>query len=291
MITKASRNSSDGKAVVVTGCSSGIGRQIAVTLAENDFLVFATVRKESDAEIIRELGLPGLVPICPLDLTNLEHINSVLSSTSAELRKRGKRGLDGLVNNAGGGTPAPVEWLDLQDFHRELKARILGSTAMVQAFLPMLREAEGRIVWIMTPAIIPTPYVSMIHACDFAVNCIVRTLDIELKPWRVSNIMIRCGGIRTPAGLRTVQDVEALLQKIPPERAVLYEKDLREWALEMEKFDRKRTEPAEVAAVVLKALHDRKPRRRYSVGYMSRAAALLETMPQPLADWILRKRF
>jgi hypothetical protein len=103
--------------------------------------------------------------------------------------------------------------------------------------------------------------------------------------------MVRCGGIRTPAGLRTVQDVEDLLQKIPPERAVLYEIAVREWALEMEKFDGKRTAPDQVAKVVLKALHDRKPRRRYSVGYMSRAAAWLEIFPQPLTDWILRKRF
>jgi len=287
---KGQMNSSDGKAVVVTGCSSGIGRQVAVTLAENGFLVFATVRKESDAETLKSLGLPSLVPVCPLDLANLEHIDNALSSISAELRKRQKNGLDVLINNAGGGAPAPVEWIDLQEFHRELKARVLGSTAMAQAFLPLLREAGGRIIWIMTPALIPTPYVSMIHACDFAVNCIVRTLDIELKSSPVSNIMIRCGGIRTPAGLRTVQDVEALLQKIPPERAVLYEKALREWALEMEKFDRKRTAPDKVAAVVLKALLVRKPRRRYSVGYMSRAAALLEKFPQPVTNWILRKR-
>jgi len=103
--------------------------------------------------------------------------------------------------------------------------------------------------------------------------------------------MIRCGGIRTPAGFRTAQDVEALLQQIPPERASLYEKSLREWALEMETFDQKRTSSQEVAAVVLKALLARKPRRRYSVGYMSRAAAWLEIFPQPVTDWILKKRF
>ncbi|MDD8014998.1 MAG: SDR family NAD(P)-dependent oxidoreductase [Acidobacteriota bacterium] len=291
MAIKTLRNSGDRKAVIVTGCSSGIGRQVAVTLAENGFLVFATVRKEKDRETLNGLGLPGLLPVYPLDLTSLEHISNARNLISAELKNRQKKGLDGLINSAGGGVPAPVELLDLQDFHRELKARILGSTAMAQAFLPLLREARGRILWIMTPALVPTPYVSMIHACDFAVNCIARTLDIELKRSHVSNIMIRCGGIRTPAGLRTARDVEALLQEIQPERAVLYEKPLREWALEMEKFDGKRTAPHEVAAVVLKALLAGKPRRRYSVGYMSRAAAWLEMFPQPVTDWILKKRF
>ncbi len=58
--------------------------------------------------------------------------------------------------------------MELDQFHRELQARILGSVAMVQAFLPLIRQASGRIVWIMTPALIPTPYVTSIHACDFA---------------------------------------------------------------------------------------------------------------------------
>jgi NAD(P)-dependent dehydrogenase (short-subunit alcohol dehydrogenase family) len=90
-------------------------------------------------------------------------------------------GLFALINNAGGGSPAPVELMDLETFRIELQARVLGSVAMVQAFLPMIRKGNGRIVWVMTPAIIPTPYVTNIHACDFAVNCIARTLDIEIK--------------------------------------------------------------------------------------------------------------
>ena len=281
----------NGRSVLITGCSSGTGRETAIKLGEHGFTVFATVRKEADAENLRNLKVPNLVPVCPVDLTNLDHITNAAKVVADELDRRGKKGLYALINNTGGGSPAPVELMELDQFQRELQTRILGSVAMVQAFLPLIRQTSGRIIWIMTPALIPTPYVASIHACDFALNCIARTLEIELKPWRIPNIMIRCGGIKTPAGLRTTTDVEAVLQKGPPERVALYEKALRRWGKDMAEFDDKRTEPEKVAEMVFNALIAEDPKRRYSIGHMARLAVFLELMPQSVADWILKKRF
>ena len=181
-----------------------------------------------------------------------------------------------------------MELMDLEGFHHELQTRLVGSLGLVQACLPLLRQGGGRILWIATPAIIPTPYVSSIHACDFAVNCLARTLDIELKPWQVSNILIRCGGIKTARGMSTPAEEEPILQH---PRGELYRKALVKWFAEMAEFDQKRTEPEQVARVILRALHDPKPKRRYSVGYMSGAAALLEGLPQSLTDKIMKMRF
>jgi NAD(P)-dependent dehydrogenase (short-subunit alcohol dehydrogenase family) len=286
-----SKNHLTHEGVLITGCSSGIGRASAIYLAQQGFTVFASVRKESDAENLGSLKEPNLIPICPLDLTRLEQIPAVVEAVSAELARRGKHGLYALINNAGGGTVAPVELMDLNKFHVELQTRLLGSVALVQAFLPMVRQARGRIVWIVTPAIIPTPYVTSIHACDFAVNCIARTLDIELKPWNIPNVMIRCGGIKTPAGLRTTAEVDAVLQNGPRDRAMLYEPALNKWGHDMAAFDERRTEAGKVAEVVGKVLLAKEPKRRYSIGHMAGAAAILEAMPPSWADWILKKRF
>lgn len=285
------KSAADGKSVLITGCSSGIGKATAIVLANQGFTVFATVRKESDAQNLKDLSLPHLIPVHPLDLAHPEDIARVLETAGDELNRRNIRGLYCLINNAGGGGPSPVELMDTEKFHTELDARVVGSVEMVQKFLPLLREANGRIIWIMTPAIIPTPYVSVIHACDFAINCIARTLDIELKQWRIPNIMIRCGGIKTPAGTRTVKDVEAILRTGPADRTSLYESSLRRWSKEMEEFDGKRTDAEKVARLVLKALSAETPRSRYSTGYMSKAVALLELLPQRLTDRILKSRF
>jgi NAD(P)-dependent dehydrogenase (short-subunit alcohol dehydrogenase family) len=292
MIKIDSENSPfNGKSVLITGCSSGIGCQTAIMLAQNGFLVFATVRKEADAEKLCSLGYQNLIPVCPLDLTNLDHIKDTASFVREELNRRKIEGLFALINNGGAGMPSPIELMDLAMFARELQARLLGSVAMVQSFLDMIRRGNGRIVWIMTPALIPTPYVASIHSCDFAVNCLARTLEIELQRWNIPNIMIKCGGIKTPAGMRTTSDVELVLKKAPPEKAKLYEIAFRKWSADMTDFDKKRTDPERVAEIVLKAVNARKPKHRYSIGYMSKAAALLEAMPQGMADWILKKRF
>ncbi len=282
---------SQGKAVFISGCSSGIGRATAIHLAHSGFTVFATVRKESDAENLRSLKEPNLVPVCPLDLTRRDQITQAAVQVEHELQQRGLTGLYALINNAGGSSVGPVELMDLDRFGQELQARLLGSVALTQAFLPLIRQAHGRLVWIVTPAIMPTPYVAGIHACDFAVNCLARTLEIELQPWNIPNVMIRCGGIKTRSGLNTLSDLEAGLRQSPPDRIRLYEDRLRSWGEDMAAFDSHRAAPEEVAKVVYKALVARNPRRRYGVGYLSGAAAFLEALPQPLCDAILKARF
>jgi len=277
--------------VLITGCSSGIGRATAIHLARRGFTVFATVRKQADAESLRGLNEPNLIPVCPLDLTRLEHIPPAIETVTGELERRGKEGLYALINNAGGGSVAPIELMDLEGFRTELEARVLGSVAMVQACLPLIRRARGRIVWIVTPAIMPTPYVTSIHACDFAVNCIARTLEIELEPWKIPNIMIRCGGIKTAASLKSDAELTASLKAWPRERSALYEAALRQWQEDMAGFDAKRTDPERVAEVVFKALCAQEPKRRYSIGHMAGAAAFLESLPQPVVDAILARRF
>jgi NAD(P)-dependent dehydrogenase (short-subunit alcohol dehydrogenase family) len=281
----------EGEAVLITGCSSGIGRATAVELARHGFTVFATLRKQADANSLQNLLEPNLIPIQPLDLTNLEQIPAVAETVANELERRGQPGLYALINNAGAGAISPIELMDLELFRIEVDARLVGAVAMIQAFLPMIRRQPGsRILWITTPANIPTSYVTNIHACDFAVNCIARTLDLELKQWHIPTIMIRCGGIKTSAGLNTTSEVKALLQKEPRQRVEPYIPALQKWSREMSKFDEKRTEADKVANLIRKVLGTKAPRRRYSIGYLAGAAAFLESLPQVLADGILKSR-
>jgi NAD(P)-dependent dehydrogenase (short-subunit alcohol dehydrogenase family) len=276
------------RGVLITGCSSGIGRATAQHLARGEFVVYATVRREEDARALSALDTPGLVPVWPLDLSEPDGIPAIRRQVESDLERRGLPGLYALIHNAGGGQVAPIELMALDRFRTELHVRVLGATALVQAFLPSIRRAHGRILWIVTPAAVPTPYVSSIHACDFAANCLARTLAIELKPWKVPSIQIRCGGIRTETGLRTGAEVEAILRH---PNAELYRRALEDWGREMAAFDARRTDPVEVARTVERALLALRPRRRYAIGHMARLAAILEALPQPLADAILATRF
>ncbi len=114
------------KDVLITGCSSEIGRATALYLAQHGFTVYATVRKEADADSLRALDEPGLVPVCLLDLTRLEQISRVVETVEADLARRGRNGLGALVNVAVGhmaGAAALLESLPQTLADAILKAR------------------------------------------------------------------------------------------------------------------------------------------------------------------------
>lgn len=280
----------NGKSILVTGCSSGIGRACAVLLADRGFTVFAAVRKETDAQNLRRLNLENLIPLCPLDLSRPEHLPQIFEKVCVELNKLGQEGLFAIINNAGGGFISPIELMDLNKFRTELETRLTGPIGLLQTFLPMLRKTQGRILWIVTPALMPIPFDSSIHACDFAVNNLARTLNIELKPWNIPVVMVRCGMIKTESVERSYGELESNIKNWPEEISKLYKKILDEVVKKWHDFDKKRTDPAEVAKIVYKVLTAQKPKNRYRIGYMSGKSAMLELFPQSFVDSIMMKR-
>lgn len=130
----------EGRAVLVTGCSSRIGRAVALYLADHGFTVFATVRKEKDAKALSKVSR-NLVPICPLDLSVPAQIAAAARKVLQLVRERGLSGLYAIVNNAGGGSIAPLELLRPEALRQELETRIVGPLALMQALLSSLRAA------------------------------------------------------------------------------------------------------------------------------------------------------
>jgi len=278
------------KAILVTGASSGIGHAIALYMAQHGFVTFATVRKTADAEKLRQMGIPTLVPICPLDLSKPEEIKQAAQTVREELQRRSIKGLYGVVSNAGGGGIAPIELMDIRQFRTETEARLVGPVALLQELLPLIREAQGRLIWIVTPSLMPIPLVASIHACDFAANCLARTLQIELKPWNIPVVQIRCGGIRTASSEKSTHELSEFIRSLSPEQDALYGDTLRKELNFQTGFDKNRTEPERVAALVHKALSVARPRRRYQIGHMSRIAQFVEYLPQPLIDRLMEAR-
>jgi len=99
--------------------------------------------KKKDAEELRQLHQPNLIPICPLDLSRPGDIPPVMEILRAELQRRGQAGLYALINNAGGGGVAPVELIDLDVFRTELQTRLVGALARYRACLPLIRQVAG----------------------------------------------------------------------------------------------------------------------------------------------------
>jgi NAD(P)-dependent dehydrogenase (short-subunit alcohol dehydrogenase family) len=278
------------KSILVTGASSGIGHAVAVYLAKQGYTVLAAVRKDVDVKTLNTLGFKNMKPVCPLDLTKQEHIHSVAHFIKEQIKNSDLPPLYAVINVAGGGQIAPIELMNISNFREELEKRLVGPISLLQELLPLLRQTKGRVLWISTPGLFPVPYLADIHAPDFAVNYLARTLNLELQPDGIKNILIRCGGINTPSPKRTENNIIEQLKDCPKEKINIYENRLVRLEKDLKKFSTKRTDPGKVAQTIARVLSVKKPKIRYQIGYMSSLGAFLEKLPQSWVDFIMEKR-
>lgn len=277
------------KTVLITGASSGIGRASALRLAREGFVVFAGVRKPQDAESLTHEAGPArerLVPV-ELDVTDANAVRAVAAQVRARV---GDRGLDGLVNNAGIGVSMPVEYLPLEVLRHQFEVNVFGQVAVTQAFLPLIRQARGRIVNIgSVGGHITIPFGGALCGSKHAFRSLNDALRLELHPFGIHVCMIEPGSIRTPAVDKTLGDVEGVIARLPPEGVARYGEMLREFTRRAAEREQGGSSPDVVAAAVQHALTADHPHARYPVGKHARA---LVTMPRILPDGLLdRVRF
>jgi NAD(P)-dependent dehydrogenase (short-subunit alcohol dehydrogenase family) len=275
-----------GKAVLITGASSGIGRACAAWLAGKRFRVFAGVRKPSDGDSLRaEIGV-AVTPI-RIDVTDDATIRAAVETVRALLRGRG---LDGLVNNAGIGVTAPVEYISAADLRRQFDVNVFGQIAVTQAFLPLVRQARGRIVNMgSVGSEISIPFGGALCGSKSAFKSLNDALRLELRPFGIHVSLVEPGAIRTPAVDKTL-DVDAIIGALPPEGAERYGEMLRTFVRRGYDREINGSPPVVVAKAVHHALTARRPRTRYPVGADARAMVTLpRILPEPLLD-LLRLR-
>lgn len=277
-------NEGQEKAVVITGASSGIGRAAVARMVQSGWQVFGTVRKLQDGESLRSEFGPAVSPII-LNVTDPASINAAAQALSKALPGRG---LDGLVNVAGIGKVAPVEYVTHDGLLEIFNINLFGQIAVTQALLPQLRAAHGRIVNISSVgAHIAIPFGSLINASKSAFGIFSDTLRLELHPFGIHVSVIEPGAIKTPAVNKTLGDVEGVIRDLPPNGAAQYGEMLTSFARRAYQREMKGSSPDVVAQAIHHALTAARPRTCYRVGKHSTLLGLLGTfLPDRLLDQI-----
>ncbi len=275
------------RAVVVTGASSGIGEACALRLDEMGFLVFAGVRREEDAEALRRKSSNRLMPLI-LDVTNAGSIASALRTVEAKI---GNREFAGLVNNAGIAVAAPLEYLPVEELRRQLDVNVVGQLAVTQAFIPLLREARGRIVNIgSVSGRIAIPLLGPYCASKFALEALTSALRMELKPWGISVSIIAPAGIATPIWEKALAAGDKLAAEFPAEAQRRYGKIIAAQRDRATRAGKDGIPVGDVVEMVVHALTSKKPKRRYSIGATTRMGEILRLLPDSVRErLILRK--
>jgi NAD(P)-dependent dehydrogenase (short-subunit alcohol dehydrogenase family) len=155
--------------------------------------VYAGVRKDKDAESIKDEALVNLVPIL-LDVTNIKHIEDAVNTIEVS-----KRPLIALVNNAGiAMSDSPIELVDLKRWRYLFDVNVFGLLSVTQHFLPHLRSSHGRIINIGSIAgDISQPLWSPYSSSKHALEAISDSLRVELRPFHISVSLIKPGEIQT----------------------------------------------------------------------------------------------
>lgn len=276
------------KSVVVTGASSGLGRAAAIHLAELGYRVFAGVRTASSAAELSAMPSPtgALIPLL-LDVTDSESI----AKASALVQQRvGGAGLWGLVNNAGICISAPLECLPMDTLRAQLETNVVGTVAVSQRFLPMLRARRGRIVNVSSGiGSLTPPYLGAYAAAQFAKEGMSDALRRELRPLGVSVSIIQPGTISTPIWEKIRQSADEILVAAPAEATEPYRKRFLEFLATNEALAQaSKTTPADYAVAVAAALAAKRPRTRYRVGVDSYGTALARRVaPDRMMDILI----
>jgi len=277
------------KSIVITGASSGIGRATALRLARSGWRVFAAVRKDADARnLYGDSG--GKLEMVLLDVTDRESIRKA----AAEVQERlAGRGLDALFNNAGVGGTSPVEYTPLEKLREIFEINLFGQIATIQAFLPLIRAAKGRII--NTGSVgdhVTPPFIGSLAGSKAAFASMSAALRLELRPQGIDVCVVEPGAINTPAVEKTLGGVDRTIAALPPDGSALYAEPMRRVARTFTEKEHAGSPPEVVAEVVERALTDRHPRTSYAAGKDSLKLALLARfLPEKLVDAAILRSF
>ncbi|MDQ2838429.1 MAG: SDR family NAD(P)-dependent oxidoreductase [Actinomycetota bacterium] len=274
------------KHALVTGANSGIGRATVNALVAQGWHVFAGLHHADHAgDAFDEQCVITLT----IDVTDENHLVSAVKSVSEHV---GDSGLDALVDNAGVGVAGPLELIPLDRLRSQLEINVVGQVAVTQNFLPLLRLATGRIVFISSIGDrMALPFAGPLTASKAALSMIAHSWRQELAPWGIRVCIVAPALIHTDAADKLQRDADALVDLFSEDGRARYATTFSTMIKHAVKQEKGGSPPSAVADAVVKQLLARRPAPRVVVGKGGRAMSMLITLPIPMLDRLRRKLF
>ena len=266
------------RAVVVTGASTGIGRATVVELVGAGFHVFATVRREADAESLRSQFPEAVTPLI-MDLLDEDAVRAAGEVVNAA------GPLFGLVNNAGAALPGPLETIPIDVFRRQIEINLTAQLLVTQVMLPALhRSAEtigdARIVMIGSiGGRLSGPVLGGYGAAKHGLVGLSSSLRAELAPFKIKVLLIEPGAIATPIWDRGRAAGDEV-QSRDSETNARYADQIVAARKMAERLAQSGLAPSVPARVILDVLQSRNPPSRQVVGREAKViAAMVRVLP------------
>lgn len=246
------------KVILVTGISSGFGKQTARLLAENGHKVYGTVRKETDSG--------NLVTSLKMDLMDYD---SVEKAVSAVIEKEGR--IDVLINNAGMHTGGPVETSPMENIKLQIGTNFLGTVNLTRQVLPVMRKQGGGTIinFSSIGGLMGLPFQSFYSAGKFAIEGFSEALRMEVRQFNIKIILINPGDFHTNNSanrrnfLAPTDDNDPYNEQYLKTMAIIEKDEANGWA------------PEVLAKKIVRIIEERNPRNRYIISSFEQKLAVV----------------
>jgi len=269
------------QAVVITGLAQGIGREVAKLLAEAKVPVAGFDVDEDGIESLKkefeEAGCDHL--LMTLDIADRP---GILKFRDMVLEKFGR--VDVVVSNVGIGFFGPFEEVDLDKAVKCMEINVVGTAAIFQAFLPLMREnRSGKLIAVSSlVGQIAFPFESIYSASKFAVEGLVLSMRYEVEPFGIKVALVQ------PAQVST--SFAAKVHRLPPEGSPYRERADRFIKRDQELI-KTATTPPQAAAKIVEVIKSKNPKLHNQFELKSKVfMSLNRILPRPIRDWMLLRQ-
>lgn len=260
------------KVVIITGASSGIGKETAKCFMQKGFKVYGLSRRTFEEQGIISLSC---------DVTDSEQVKNVVNDI---FEKEGR--IDVLINNAGFGISGSVENQDMESIKRLFDVNFFGVVNVTKQVLPILRnQGGGKIINTGSVAgVIPLPFQSFYSSTKASLDIFSKALKMEVRPYNISVCNVLVGDTKT--GFTQVRE------KSLTDIGSVYEKTSMRSVAKMEKDEQHGKDPKSVSKVMLKLAKKKKMPATKIVGASYKFLLFLtKILPQRLMLFVVRKMY
>ena len=275
--------SNQTQTILITGCSSGIGKTTAKVLKDRGYRVFATARKREDVDQLLKQGFESV----QLDLASSKSINSAVNEITEKTRGR----LDALFNNGAFGQLGAVEDLSRDVLRTQFETNLFGTHELTNRVIPIMRsQGQGKIIYNSSVlGFVAMKYRGAYNASKYALEGLADTLRLELDGTGIQIVLIEPGPILSNFRENAQRLFERNIDASQSVHSAAYKRIVER--LKKEGPAVPFTLPAEaVADKVVHALEAPKPKIRYYVTFPTYLFAVLRCiLPWRALDWTLKK--
>ena len=272
--------------ILITGCSSGIGKNVAITLHNKGWRVFATCRSKTDCTFFKNLGIESF----PLNLLEEDSINSAVNLVKEKTNSQ----LDVLFNNGAYAIPGAIQDIPRSAMREIFEVNVFGQIDLINRCIPLMMNSDYPKVINCSSVLgfISLPYRGLYSATKYSIEALTDALRRENYDSKIKFVLIQPGPINTDIKKKSIKHFEkwidwkkSIHEKTYENKVIkrLYDNNYKD------SFNSYELQPDEVTKILIKVLNSKKPKARYKITIQTKIAQIMiKLLPTNILDWFFK---